>query len=150
MILRLFQWAGLVFMLAGILFGDDTPARGKLMGTWREGTAGGHQDATWLLEDKGDTIRITHSLDGQRVSEVECNTLGRDCELKDSGRHIKVSMWFNGSKLVEMETRGSEIIKRRFEAEEGDAGQVEVIRIVPSGKTEVIRLQRIAESASRK
>jgi len=137
-------------MLAGISFGDDTPARGKLMGTWREGNAGGHGDAVWSLEDKGDTIRITRSLDGQKVSEVECNTLGRDCELKDSGRHIKVSMWFNGPKLVEMETRGSVIIKRRFEAEEGDTGQVEVIPIVPSGKPEVIPLKRIQESASRK
>ena len=59
-------------------------------------------------------------------------------------------MWFNGPKLVEMETRGSEIIKRRFQAEEGDMVEVEVIPIVPSGKTEVVRLHRVSESDSRK
>ena len=56
-------------------------------------------------------------------------------------------MWFNGPRLVELETHGSEVIKRRFRALEKDgAMEIEVIPISPNGKTETVQLQRISLS----
>jgi hypothetical protein len=56
-------------------------------------------------------------------------------------------MWFNGPKLVVMEVRGSEVLKRRFHAtDDGSATEVESIPIVPQGKSELVRLTRAPAS----
>jgi hypothetical protein len=53
-------------------------------------------------------------------------------------------MWFNGPKLVELETKGKEVVKRRFAvAGEGDTLEIEVIPIEPAGKTETLRFRRL-------
>jgi hypothetical protein len=52
---------------------------------------------------------------------------GRDCGITDAGHHAMVSMWFNGSKLVQFETRGSEVIKYRLSATGANTMEVEVI-----------------------
>jgi hypothetical protein len=139
------------FLFAGSLLGDDT-VRAKLIGTWRDAAAAGSTaGAVWSLEDKGDDIRITHVVDGQKVEDVACNTMGRECEVKDSGKHVKISMWFNGQKLVQMVTRGSEVTKRRFSiVENGDMMEVEVIPIVPGGQTQVVQLRRVVDTAAPK
>jgi hypothetical protein len=59
-----------------------------------------------------------------------------------------VSLWFNGPKLVELETRGSEVVKRRFEIiSQGDGAnevmEMELIPIVPSEKTQTFRYKRV-------
>ncbi len=150
MLRRLFQGVVVLSLIAGPSFGDDGEARGKLIGTWRQ-NAGDNAGAVWTLEDTGETLRITHSLEGQKVAEYECNTMGRECDLKDSGKHGQISMWFNGPALVLMETRGSDVIKRRFKAvEKGDTMELEVIPLVPAGKTEVIQLQRLPVSVAYK
>jgi hypothetical protein len=60
---------------------------------------------------------------------------------------VKVSMWFNGPKLVVMETRGSEILKRRFQTVgDGNELDLEVVPIVPQRKRERFRLLRAASS----
>jgi len=75
--------------------------------------------------------------------EFQCNTVGKEC----SEKHGKVSMWFNGPKLVVMETRGSDVVKRRFEASaDGGALEMEVIPIAPSGKTEKVALKRVTST----
>jgi hypothetical protein len=46
-----------------------------------------------------------------------------------------------------MESRGPSVTKRRFSAlEEGNTLEIEVIPLVPAGKTETIRLQRVSAS----
>jgi hypothetical protein len=62
-----------------------------------------------------------------------------------------VSVWFSGPKLVELETKGSEVIKRRFQvAGQGDTMQLEVISIVPDGRTETKMLKRVEASTSKR
>jgi hypothetical protein len=47
-------------------------------------------------------------------------------------------MWFNGPKLVELETRGAQVVKRRFSITgDGDTMDLETIPIVPTGKSEI-------------
>lgn len=125
--------------------GDDASARAKLAGTWQpqESAATG----VWTFEHKeGNVIHVTYSLGNQKVMDFECSTTGKDCEVKDAGKSAKASMWYSGSKLVELETKGAEVVKRRFAvAPEGDSLEVEVIPIQPDGKTETLHFRRLPQ-----
>ncbi|MBZ5601784.1 MAG: hypothetical protein LAO79_05710 [Acidobacteriia bacterium] len=117
------------------LFADDPGDRAKLAGAW-EGDG-----VIWTLQQKGDSMRITQSHNDQQLSQIECTVGGQECAVKDAGHNAKIVMYFNGPKLVEMETRGSEVVKRRFTAS-GDALEIETIPIVPNGKPQVVKLKR--------
>ena len=136
---------------AGALAADGA-GRANLSGEWQLEAGGGKDSgASWILESKEDEIHVTQLQNGQKVAEFDCNTLGRECEAKDSGRHAKVSFYFNGSKLVELETRGSEVVKRRFSVgDKGDWMEVELIPVVPEGKTAVERFRRVPVSTAGK
>jgi hypothetical protein len=86
-------------------------------------------------------MRISHSVK-QKTDAIECNVMGKDCEVKVGGHKAKVAMWFNGDALVEMETRGTEVTKRRFLVEGDDSMKMETIPIVPPGKTETVAFKR--------
>jgi hypothetical protein len=71
-------------------------------------------------------------------------SLGKECEVKDAGRKVKVTLFFNGPKLVVLETRGDEVVKKRFGAvETGDTLELEVIPVAPDGKTETVHFKRV-------
>lgn len=138
------QVSALCLILTGAAFSDDRSAREQLFGNWRE-AGDSHAESIWLIQNKGDTIQITRSVGGQKISQLECNIMGRDCEISDSGKRVKLSFYFNGSRLVELESRDSAVTKRRFNAlEEGNTLEIEVIQLVPAGKTETIRLYRVS------
>jgi len=124
-------------LLGGAAWADDQTARAKLAGTWQA------ESDVWSFDNKGDAIRVVHSTGNQTLAEFECNTMGSECSVKDSGKSAKVSLWYSGPKLVVLETRGSEVVKRRFSAADSDMLELEVIRVVPEGKTETIQLKRV-------
>jgi len=140
--MRAVSFAILLFATSAV--GDDGSARAKLIGRWKPQESAAKEAGVWTLEAKnGDILRVTHSLGDQKLSELECSTTGRECEIKDSGKTAKVSMWFNGAKLVELETKGREVVKRRFAvAKQGDTLEVEIIPIVPEGRPETLRFAR--------
>ena len=140
---------GLVFVLAAAVLGDDSADRDKLIGKWQQSSGDRGGGEVWSLETVGDSLRMTHSL-GQKTDEFSCNIMGHDCEVKLSGKRAKVSLWFNGGMLVELETRGAEVLKRRFKATGDDALQIETIPINPGGKPEMDRFKRVSVSAERK
>ena len=135
----------LAMAFAGPAFYGDDAGRTKLAGKWLVDDANASSNrTTWSLEEKGDAIHIAYSQGDRKVEEFECNTVGQECTIKDSGRPAKISMWYNGPKLVEMETRGSDVVKRQFStAENGDVLEIQVVPIAPAGKTETIRLKRV-------
>jgi hypothetical protein len=143
MMLRCF--AALTFlMLRSPAWADDSADRAKLMGKWRlEQKASNGPATSWTLELKGEGVIHVTRIEGDRtIADFECG-LGRECEVKDSGRKVKVSWYFNGPKLVELETSGSDVTKRRFGlASPGDAMELEVMPLVPSGKNETLHFQR--------
>src|SRR4051794_34370603 len=109
-----------VAVMLPVLAADDGD-RNKLAGSWQENAA--EPGKTWTLVETGDLMRIIETVKGEKLVEFQCNTVGKEC----SAKHGKVSMWFNGPKLVVMETRGSDVLKRRFEASaDGDALEMEV------------------------
>jgi hypothetical protein len=65
------------------------------------------------------------------------------------GHDVTISLYFNGPKLVEMETRGSEVLKRQFGlVAQGDGMQVELIPIVSDGKPDTQQFKRTQLSAA--
>jgi hypothetical protein len=114
-----------------------------LDGNWVVDGAGKDAGA-WTIETKADGVtKITHKRPNQEVTEFECATNGRECTVKDEGKTVKISRWFNGAKLVQMETRGHEIIQRKFAVvQPGDTLEMEVIPVSPQGKPETLHLRR--------
>jgi len=133
-------------LLSAVAWADDQADRGKLAGVW-DAQDGAAKRGVWSFELKGDNLHMTYSEGGQIVTDFECNTKGRECDAKVGGGKAKVSLWFNGPKLVEMETKGQEIVKRRFGIA-GEQMEMEVIPISPDGKTETLHFKRGALSAS--
>ena len=136
-----------------LLFGfaawaDDQADRAKLLGAW-DSPEGATKRAGWAFEFKSEVLHVTYSEAGQVVTDFECNTKGRDCDARIGGGKAKVSLWFNGPKLVELETKGQEIVKHRFGiAGQGDQMEVEVIPIAPDGRTETLHFKRAALAAA--
>jgi hypothetical protein len=54
-----------------------------------------------------------------------------------------VALWFNGPKLVELRTRGSEVTRRRFTlTSDGKSLEVELSPMSSPGKTEILAYSR--------
>jgi hypothetical protein len=135
-----------ILLLASSAFADDESNRAKLMGKWRQSDGNAEAKSTWALEEvSADSIHVTSSSGAQTVAEFECNTVGKECAVKDAGRKSKVSMWFNGPKLVELETKGTQVVKRRFSiTADGNTMDLETIPIAPAGKAETSHFERVS------
>jgi hypothetical protein len=136
--------------LSSIAFADDSAERAKLTGTWQssQGEKGVATKAVWILESQGDAIHIINSQGDKKIAEYAC-ALGKECEVKDGGRKVKVTLFFNGSKLVLLETRGDQVVKRLFAtAQTGDILDLDVIPMTPDGKTETLHFQRVLAAGS--
>ena len=129
---------------------DDQGDRQKLLGTWEpQGvTAENTAASSWTFSAARNSMQVTEAEGGKKVTDFACGTEGTPCEVKTAGKKATVSMWFNGPSLVEMETKGSEVVKRRFKIlAQGDVMEMEVIPIVPSGKTETLQFKRAQPAA---
>ncbi len=137
-----------VSVFAATAWAADSGEHLKLSGAWQvQNEAGKGPAPVWVLQEKGDAIHVSYSQGDQKLSEFECNAMGRECKIKDSGRQATVSMWFSGPKLIELETKGSEVVKRRFAvSDQGDTMELEVIPIVPVGRSETKLLKRLQAS----
>jgi hypothetical protein len=133
--------------LGGAAFADTSDDRSKLSGSWQAKDGSGDM---WVIEENGDAIRMSNAKGAEKATEIECNTVGRECELKRDGKKGTVSIYFNGPKLVELETRGSEVVKRRFAVtQNGDTLEVEVIPVVPDGNPKKLDYVRAPNRASK-
>jgi hypothetical protein len=128
---------------------SDDGDRQKLLGSWvLQGEAGSDMPSGWTFQRKGELFQITEMQSNNPVADYSCSVEGKECEVKTFGKKVKISMWFNGPKLVQMETQGSSVVKRRFAVlPQGDTMELEVIPIAPSGKTETLQFKREPLSA---
>ncbi len=125
---------------------DDASARAQLMGSWQQQDASGKGISVWVVETKGNALRITNSQGDQKLSEIECKP-GAECEGTASGKKSKVTMYFSGPTLVQLETVGSDVIKRQFTVrEQPDMMEIEVMPIIGSAKSETLHLKRMPPS----
>jgi hypothetical protein len=125
---------------------QDSADRAKLNGAWQPQVAGAAQ-GVWIIEETAAGMRVTNSLGEKKVAEFVCD-FAKECEAKDAGKKVKVTLYFNGPKLVLMETKGDQVLKRRFGfGETADVMELELIPVSPAGKTETTHFTRAATAA---
>lgn len=126
-------------LLCMVALADVDEDRGKLMGSWQTDQDG----SSWTFTAEGQNLRVTETEGGNKVAEFVCNVDGKACDTKIAGKKVAVSMWFNGPKLVLLETKGSDVIERKFAPDsKSDGMQVEIVQMVPAGKTETVSFKR--------
>jgi hypothetical protein len=127
---------------------DDVSDRAKLLGSWQAQDVSGKEATVWVLEMKGTALHISESLGGMKISEFECIPKGVECEGTVAGNKATVSMYYDGPALVQLETKGSDVTRRRFTVTgQPDMMDFEVRPIVGAGKAETLHLKRINISA---
>src|SRR5689334_18042113 len=88
-------------LMTGYALADDDAMHAKLMGSWQDDS--GKEPIVWMIQPKGETLHVVNSAGGRTVMEYDCDVYGHDCAIKVAGKPAKVSMWYQGPKLVQME-----------------------------------------------
>jgi hypothetical protein len=118
---------------------QDTDDRPNVAGKWQvdPSRSDGSSDVTLSIEVKDDSLHYVQQTHNGEIAEFNCTTDGKECAMTDAGHKAKVSAWYNGPSLVVMETKGSIVLKRKLTIT-GTTLQMEVIPIVPQGKTDKV------------
>jgi hypothetical protein len=133
-------------MLCGSLvaasgFAQDAVNWSKIKGTW---SLDGNAKTVWVLDDQGTAVRVVRTEGDKKLAEFSC-TVGSECEVKDAGQKVKVTLYFNGPKLIELETHGENVVKRIFTAgSQPDVLDLEITQVTPAGKSETQHFSRTA------
>jgi len=116
------------------LVGQDRP---NLSGTWQFDSSKSElhsskvAGATWVITEDDISIQIVESEDGaSKKVELKCTTDGKTCKV--SGVKATASFWYNGSLLVEMESKGDHVTRYRMTlSDDGKTLTVATTSIVP-------------------
>jgi len=113
--MKLPEYILIALAFASGVFAQDS-AKPQLSGTWAL-----PNDATekLIVEQTDSGIHMQELKGSETKAEYKCNVDGKDCEFKEDGHPAKVSLWFNGPKLVELVTRGKNVVRRRFTLADG-------------------------------
>jgi len=121
------------------LSADQQADRASLIGSWVQ--PGGNN--RWIIDSASDGLHITQIEGAGTVADYQCNLEGHDCDVKVSGHKAAISMYFNGAILVQIETKGDQIVKRRFSIEpSGNTLKVETIPMAAHAQTEAVVFER--------
>lgn len=134
----------LAVLLFAFAFAPNSFAQGAsdpdLSGNWLDSANSG---ARITFKEKGDTIHV-HEQDGDKViADYSCNINGQQCDVKEEGHSTKVTLYYNGPKLVQITERGNDVEKRTFlMGQDGKTMQVEIIPLSSQGKTSTRTYQK--------
>jgi len=120
----------------------------NLTGSWRLNPSKSDSHAakvtgtTWVIDQKESALHvseISQRADGKEVkTDFDCTTDGKECEFKLDGQAAKISFWFNGTVLVEMESRGSNretIVEKKMRLSgDGKSMSVEYVPVAGGGQ----------------
>lgn len=146
--MRDFRRSCLLALLCGLVsLWGQSGARPNLTGTWKLAPAKSdvHEklsNVVWVIDQKDSTIHLSESattVDGKDWKvEFDCPTNGKECSVNEPGQAAKLSLWYNGPALIEMEFRGhnrENVLKKKITVgADGKVLQIEVTRIVPPGE----------------
>ena len=136
-----------IVTLAGPARADQQSDRASLIGSWVQ--SGGNNG--WIIDKAADGLHITQIEGSGTVADYKCNLDGHDCDVKVSGHKAAISMYFNGSILVQIETKGDQIVKRRFTVEPaGNTLKVETIPMMAHAQPEEMEFERGQPPVARK
>ena len=133
----LVRWSACLLFWAGALVAQNL-SKPNLTGTWQLDLAKSELNtsrlnhATWVIDEKDNSIHITQTETGKadRNVELTCTTDGKECKIP--GEKAKASFWYNGPMLVEMETAGDNATRYRMKlSPDGKALNIEVTYIIP-------------------
>ena len=115
----------------------ETP---DLSGTWRSDS---DASVKWILDQKGDQLHV-RELAGDKVeADFACSLTGTECAVKEGGHSEKISMYFNGAKLVEIRERGKNAIKQWLTVSaDRKTLTVETVPLVSGEKPETVTFHR--------
>lgn len=114
-----------------------------LTGTW---ISESNVSQKLILDQKGGKIHV-QEMNGEKVDvDFTCSTSGQECEAKENGHSEKVTMYFNGAKLVELRERGNDTIKQRLAL--SNDGKVLTVETVPLSSQEQIRIESFRRQPS--
>ena len=133
-----------------VLLADDTTDRVKLLGSWVLRKGGGSADA-WIIDGAASGLHLIQTEDAKTIADFECTIGGRDCDVRIGGHKATVSMYYNGAALVELETRGDKVIKRRFSIlPSGNSMKLEVIPVTGNDASREFQFQRAQPQEGKK
>jgi hypothetical protein len=141
---RLHHWLTVSLGAALIPFATYGAEKPNLSGSWHCDTSKStiHQarlsDLIWVIDQKDEALHISEiakNADGKEVkTDFDCTTDGKECSTTLDGQPAKISFYFNGAMLVEMDYKGrnrENIVKKRLQlADDGKSMNVELIRVV--------------------
>lgn len=132
--------------LVAVASADQKADRAGLSGSWVQN---GGSDA-WVINSAADGLHVTQIEGANPVADFQCNTDGQNCEVKIKGHKATVSMYYNGSALVQLETKGDLIVKRRFTLLPSGEMKVEVTPMTGRVQTEELEFRRGEPQISKK
>lgn len=133
--------AASVAVTGSLASAQDDAERAKLNGAW-QAQEGGATQAVWTIQSTGNGMSVVSSQGDKKIVEFVCD-LAKNCDAKDAGKKVKVMLYFNGPKLVVMETKGDEIVKRRFGfGQTADVMELEIMPVNPAGPTQTVHFTR--------
>jgi hypothetical protein len=114
--------------------------RPELNGTWQLDSATLNAESklkseTLVIHQNEDSVEIAEdrtAKNGKEIKDdIQCNTMGQECKLKNQ----QVSLWYNGSMLVLVETHNDIVTKTRFTpSDDGKTLHLEVIHMGPANQ----------------
>jgi hypothetical protein len=134
-------------VLAAVAAGQEQE-RPSFSGTWQFDASKSElhsskiSSATWVIEEGDNSIHISQTENGKpKKTELQCTTDGKECKFPGDRRD---SFWYNGSMLVDMETKNDHVIRYRMKiSDDGKTLTVEVTPIVPqSDKIDTLVFQK--------
>ena len=126
---------------------DQQADRASMLGSWVQ--PGGNN--RWIIDSASDGLHITQIEGAGTVADYKCNLDGHDCDIKIGGHKAAISMYYNGAILVQIETKGDQIVKRRFSIEpSGNTLKVETIPMAAHAVTEAMEFERGQPLAQKK
>lgn len=134
----------MLFSFTSALWAWQQPAvRPNFTGSWHLDPAKSKtelkDDLVWKIDHKGPDIAIEEIAAGKSMMNAKCS-IGKACEIEDSGKKTSAMTYFLDMKLVQMRSAAdnSTTVKRHLSMNEDGTLQVELITIVPADKTEVL------------
>jgi hypothetical protein len=126
----------------------DTQAdRAQLIGSWVQN--GGA--AAWIIDSQTDGLHLTEIERSAPIADFQCNTEGHDCNVKIGGHKATVTLYYNGPALVQLETIGDQVVKRRFTIlPSGNAMKVEVMPMSGHAPNQQLEFERGQPSVQKK
>ena len=135
-------------LLAATLSGQQS--KPNFSGTWQANTqkselhSGKASGVNLTIEQKGATIHVVKTIKGaggkDSVIDVNCTTDGKDCESKG----VKVSLWYDGLCLVEMDVSDDLVTKTSMTLNESDKTiSADITYISPQAQADKLVLDKM-------